>query len=307
MLKLTEKAVQLINLLEQLSKNDASISNLDKDVLMQLCRDLYIEIMALPLGESQIQPSETIDNEQIAEEKKIEEVGISKNIDTLRDEIIQERLRFEESFLKVRQNEELVKEELEEKVLEESEEKFSFEKVLEEEKIEPKKHEITFSNKLFFEPVVEEEVEAQIVSAEEIIPELVETPDIIIEQPKPEPIIEKTPEPVAIEKAATTSTFSINKVIHNPGLSHSLLDTLNLKPIPNLKAAVGLNEKFLYIRELFNNDHLIYADIIAQLNEFNSLAEAENFLQKEFIANKKWDLENDFVISFLQLVYRRFV
>lgn len=303
MLKLTEKAVQLINLLEQLSKNDSSISVLDKDVLMQLCRDLYIEIMALPIGETPIIKSETIDNEQIAEEAVIEEEEVLKNINTLRDEIIQERLRFEESLMKVPKNEELVKEELEEKVLEEREEITSFEKVLVEEKIEPKKQEISFSNKMFFEPAMEEEPE--IITAKEAEPEIVETPEPIVEQP--EPIIEKIPDPVVIEKPATTSTFSINKVIHNPGLSHSLLDTLNLKPIPNLKTAVGLNEKFLYIRELFNNDHLIYADIIAQLNEFSSLAEAENFLQSKFIANKKWDLENDFVISFLQLVYRRFV
>jgi hypothetical protein len=109
---------------------------------------------------------------------------------------------------------------------------------------------------------------------------------------------------IAVEPAST-SDFSIVEVLQL-GTNASLKNQLNLKPIDSLKTGIGLNEKFLYIRELFGNDHINFANTIAALNDFSNIQAAESLLHKQFIYTGKWDLLNPHVQTFLQTIYRRF-
>lgn len=102
------------------------------------------------------------------------------------------------------------------------------------------------------------------------------------------------------------SRFSLKTLINNQA-DGSLLNNLNQKPIDNLKKAIGLNEKFLYIRELFDNDHQEFASLIDTLNNMNSLEEAEQHIAQEVLPKKKWDLEDEHSLSFLTVIYRRFL
>lgn len=102
-----------------------------------------------------------------------------------------------------------------------------------------------------------------------------------------------------------SSSFSIIDTLQLSSNS-SLKNQLHLKPIDSLKTGIGLNEKFLYIRELFGNDHISFANTIAQLNDFSQIQQAENLLDKSFIQTRKWDIQNPHVQTFLQLIYRRF-
>jgi len=112
-------------------------------------------------------------------------------------------------------------------------------------------------------------------------------------------------QPVQEAEPTQTSSFSIVDTLQLAGQA-SLKNQLNLKPIESLKTGIGLNEKFLYIRELFGNDHINFANTIAQLNDFTHIQQAENVLNKQFIQTGKWDLQNPHVQTFLQLIYRRF-
>ena len=113
------------------------------------------------------------------------------------------------------------------------------------------------------------------------------------------------PQPVQEVEPIHASSFSIVATLQLAA-QPSLKNQLNLKPIDSLKTGIGLNEKFLYIRELFGNDHINFANTIAQLNDFTQIQQAENVLNKQFIQTGKWDLQNPHVQTFLQLIYRRF-
>ena len=113
------------------------------------------------------------------------------------------------------------------------------------------------------------------------------------------------PQPVQEVEPIHASSFSIVATLQLAA-QPSLKNQLNLKPIDSLKTGIGLNEKFLYIRELFGNDHINFANTIAQLNDFSHIQQAENVLYKQFIQTGKWDLQNPHVQTFLQLIYRRF-
>jgi hypothetical protein len=60
------------------------------------------------------------------------------------------------------------------------------------------------------------------------------------------------------------------------------------KPIANLKEAIGVNEKFLFINELFQGNIQAYNDAIVRLNGMGSSAEAFEYLN-ELTRIQKWD------------------
>jgi hypothetical protein len=100
--------------------------------------------------------------------------------------------------------------------------------------------------------------------------------------------------------------FSLTGIIERSGDSQLVMAHLKLKPIDDLKSGIGLNEKFLFIRELFNNDHLAYAEAIEKLNAASNLGEAEKILGEQLLTHHGWDLETEAAMSFLHLVFRRF-
>ncbi len=72
-------------------------------------------------------------------------------------------------------------------------------------------------------------------------------------------------------------------------------------PLASLEAAIGLNDRFLFIRELFGNDTSMFNKTIRQLDQMQSLDEAVSFLSNNF----KWK-KNDPSLKFAQLIKRRF-
>lgn len=116
---------------------------------------------------------------------------------------------------------------------------------------------------------------------------------------------EAIPAPAA-KTPANSMAFSLSGIIERSGNSHLVMAHLKLKPIDDLKSGVGLNEKFLFIRELFGNDHLAYAEAIEKLNAAPTLGAAEKILAAEVLPQQQWDLETEAALSFLHLIFRRF-
>jgi hypothetical protein len=85
-------------------------------------------------------------------------------------------------------------------------------------------------------------------------------------------------------------------------LSHSLTSS----PIKDLKKAIGVNDLFLFINELFRGDVAMYERSIKTIQNFSIYAEAEFWIRRELKVKIGW-LDNDPVVKqFDQLVKRRF-
>ena len=78
------------------------------------------------------------------------------------------------------------------------------------------------------------------------------------------------------------------------------------EPIRDLKKGIGINDKYLFVKELFRNDETAYERSIKTINSFNILPEAEYWIQREMKYKLGWDDNNPVVQSFYQLVKRRF-
>ncbi|MBS3769848.1 MAG: hypothetical protein V5A47_02405 [Bacteroidales bacterium] len=84
---------------------------------------------------------------------------------------------------------------------------------------------------------------------------------------------------------------------------NNISSKIQAKPIQDLNKAIGLNERFLFIRELFGGDKNAYYEAIQIINEMPNYEEAEQYIQERF----NWDEDKPEVIRFMELVRRRFV
>jgi len=85
-------------------------------------------------------------------------------------------------------------------------------------------------------------------------------------------------------------------------LAHVLKDA----PIKDLRKGIGVNDKFLFINELFRGDEAMYDRSIRTINAFNILPEAEYWINRELKVKLGWNDNKDVVQHFYAVVRRRF-
>jgi hypothetical protein len=92
---------------------------------------------------------------------------------------------------------------------------------------------------------------------------------------------------------------SVNDIIG--GDFSKLEHKLSNRPILSIQAAIGINDRFQYIRELFEGSADSFAKTVADLDSMNDIKEAVNYLQNHF----KWK-KNETSLKFVSLIKRRF-
>lgn len=127
-------------------------------------------------------------------------------------------------------------------------------------------------------------------------------------KPKPE-LTEETVEKLPEKKVANDTgkilgdSFSKEKSVNdlidseNSNLEHKLSN----RPVKSIKKSIGINDRFQYIRELFEGNTEKFIDAVAELDEKNNVNEAVDYLKQNF----KWQ-KNETSLKFINLVKRRF-
>jgi hypothetical protein len=85
-----------------------------------------------------------------------------------------------------------------------------------------------------------------------------------------------------------------------------LMEVLKETPIKDLRKAIGINDRFLFINDLFRGDEVMYERSIKTINSFNIYPEAEYWISRELKVKLGWDNDLATVAQFDQLVKRRF-
>ena len=120
-----------------------------------------------------------------------------------------------------------------------------------------------------------------------------------------EEVIGTITKPIGKETVATSSQQTIGDVLENAE-DNSLAARLQRKAISDLTTAIGINDKFLLLNELFNGSMEKYNKCIRSLNNFTTLLGAKTYmdeLQVEF----QWDCQSDAYKKLNDLVERRFI
>ena len=112
------------------------------------------------------------------------------------------------------------------------------------------------------------------------------------------------PAPKEINDVITSGGDSLNDKLKQA--KTDLADALTEVSVKDLKKAIGINDRFLYINELFRGDETMYERSIKTINGFSILPEAEYWIQRELKVKLGWSDHNETVQQFTQLVRRRF-
>ncbi len=124
------------------------------------------------------------------------------------------------------------------------------------------------------------------------------------EKIKPEKPVTQPTKPgneILAEKIRPTTYQPINETLAQQKSSNDLSSKWQTAPLESIASGIGLNDKFLYIRELFHGDNTLYNNTVRHLDTLSSLNDAMDFIHRHFT----WDKENDTTQKFITLVQRR--
>jgi hypothetical protein len=129
-----------------------------------------------------------------------------------------------------------------------------------------------------------------------------------------DPVEKKEAAPVNYKREAVTNVITAEEILTiNQKISSQLgdkaigrTDELNVKPISDIKLAITLNDKLLYVKDLFNGYNLAYSEAIEILNRFNTLEEAMRFLKTNYVIKNNWDSKPETTEKFYELLKRRY-
>lgn len=85
-----------------------------------------------------------------------------------------------------------------------------------------------------------------------------------------------------------------------------LSERLTETPIKDLRKAIGVNDRYLFLNELFRGDEAMYERSIKTIQNFSIFAEAEYWIKRELKVKLGWLDSDPAVKQFDSLVKRRF-
>jgi len=247
-IELKEKLKNILDFLEKFE--DKSFSKIDKDILLQMLRDYYIEVTEIS---EPLKPVETFSSVKTTEPENEKKHVEQTKVDTVEDVNI--------DF--VDKSEEL---------------------------------------KTDFEDMKTEEVQQS------------EMPSETKKDTNVQPTVKKNvPEQTSLfgsnnssgvktigEKLGNNKT-SINEILAQKNKATDI--SSRLKPVTDIKSAIGVGDRFLFVRELFAGNSESFDETITHLNSLSSYQEACDHIKEKF----NWDNSQSTVISFMNIVKRRYV
>ena len=173
--------------------------------------------------------------------------------------------------------------------------------VMQQEKVEKVTDQATIKE----DPVVMPEIKTQ--KEAEVIPEPVaETKIVAPELKEPEPatsLIDLFSASTVQEKQPAKKTIAEKMVEDKP--VEILAEKIGKKKISGLNQAIGINEKFFFINELFDGNMKTYKEAIDNLDKFEDLTNAVDFLE-QLVKDKGWDKSNEAYVMLVGFIERRF-
>ncbi len=134
------------------------------------------------------------------------------------------------------------------------------------------------------------------------VPTLVHQPTF--EQPKPTPVVAAAAGK-ELNESINGKQLSLNDQLGSghTDIVHKLTEATSIR---DLKKAIGINDRFVFINELFRGDEVMYERSIKTINNFSIYPEAQYWIERELKIKLGWDNNRPAVQEFYALVKRRF-
>ena len=138
-------------------------------------------------------------------------------------------------------------------------------------------------------------------------PDVVSEKDSKIEAEEVKSVVSKSEHP----KQTTYDLFSVNTENAVAEKFHakeeiSIADKIQKSHISNIREAIGINEKFLFINELFNGDLGRYNKILDDINDLKTKQGVDTYVF-ELKIQFQWNEDNEAFIKLKELLNRKFI
>jgi hypothetical protein len=111
----------------------------------------------------------------------------------------------------------------------------------------------------------------------------------------------KTEQPESLAEKFQGKRKSMTDSLSNQFKEKPVASQLQDKPIYDLTKEIGVHDKFLFIKELFNGDSKSYEDTVNRVNQFDDITEALIYIQENF----SWNDNNKAANKFIDLIRRK--
>ncbi len=122
--------------------------------------------------------------------------------------------------------------------------------------------------------------------------------------------IEITPatvsESMPIADAETEKPLTLNERIAGQATGMTQNTATASQPVKDLKSAITLNDKMLFVGDLFNGYSLAYSEAVEILNRFNNYEDADRFLTNNYVTKNNWETKPGTKEKFYDLLKRRY-
>lgn len=153
----------------------------------------------------------------------------------------------------------------------------------------------------------ETETEAVAEVVESVADDVVDALEDIIEDPVSE-------EPISSESILEESVFEqvAETMAEVPPVRQAVIDVLEDKrawktdmpgaPVRDIRSAISLNDRVLFINRLFNEDPMSFQDMLSKINNMTSI---EEVIEAVVAEHPDWDLGSEIVYRFMMAVRRK--
>lgn len=103
-----------------------------------------------------------------------------------------------------------------------------------------------------------------------------------------------------------TNVPSLNDKISSQNQNRTEVNSIIQPAVSDLRKAVGLNDKFAFIKGLFNNSVESFEKALTDLNACSTFAEAKQLVDQQLANRYDWDQKPELHDQFLNVVKKRF-
>ena len=158
------------------------------------------------------------------------------------------------------------------------------------------------------EEILEASVATEVAEVEVLTDD--EEPEVIepvVELPEPVTLTLEKPSKPTEQPVGKDEVLTINQRMSAQLNKGGVSDQPAGQPVSDLKHAISLNDKLLYIKDLFNGYNLSYSEAIEILNRLGSFEDAERFLSKNYVVKNNWESKADTAAKFYAVLKRRYL
>lgn len=272
---------------ERSGHSGQGISRIDKDILIQDLRRLYDLVFELEIGSSGTH--EVVDKSK----QKVENHHNETTKTSIQEVQVQEEFKIEENHI------------IEQDHIHQEKEQQQKPEVVEPEIIENEVSVKIEESKKDIEDILEKTIPGREVSTSdksiEESPDNVSAEESVVTPPTAKKSLARKPAKSTSEKFHAPKTFA--DIYQNNG-DNSLASKMQKNSIADIKSAIGINDKFLFINGIFKGDSQSYHQAIETINNFHHFHEALEYIEHIKVENNIGDSEA--VTGLIEIIKRKF-